>query len=86
MAPPNTASGTVQRLRGEGPPKLGGDGKQRGDIHYRFVIDVPDKLDAKQKAAVDALSKVMNGDPRARLFADRAAATASAPASEAGDQ
>jgi molecular chaperone DnaJ len=61
-----TPHGTVQRLRGEGPPKLGGSG--RGDLHYRFVIDVPEKLSKEQKAAVAELSKVMNGDPRARLF------------------
>jgi molecular chaperone DnaJ len=68
---PGTRHGTVQRLRGEGPPRLGGGG--RGDLHYRFVIDVPEKLNKEQKAAVAALSKVMNGDPRAPLFA--AAAT-----------
>jgi molecular chaperone DnaJ len=61
-----TKHGTVQRLRGEGPPKVGGKG--RGDIRYRFVIDVPDKLSPEQKAAVDQLSKVMNGNPRAGLF------------------
>jgi molecular chaperone DnaJ len=64
---PGTKHGTVQRLRGEGPPKLGSS-NARGDIHYRFVIDVPDKLDAEQEKAVEALSKAMNGDPRARLF------------------
>ena len=37
--PPGTQHGTVQRLRGEGPPKLGGRG--RGDIRYRLVVDVP---------------------------------------------
>ena len=68
---PGTPHGTVARLRGEGPPKLGGGG--RGDIHYRFVIDVPDKLSKEQKAAVAALSKVMNGDPRAGLFEEAAA-------------
>src|SRR4029077_2156920 len=42
---PGTAHGTVQRLRGEGPPKLGsGKPPARGDLHYRFVIDVPDDL------------------------------------------
>ena len=66
--PPGTKHGTVQRLRGEGPPRLGGKG--RGDIHYRFVIDVPAALSPEQDEAVDQLSKVMNGDPRARLFAD----------------
>jgi molecular chaperone DnaJ len=64
--PGGTKHGTVQRLRGEGPPKLGGRG--RGDIHYRFVIDVPASLSKEQREAVDQLSKVMNGDPRARLF------------------
>jgi molecular chaperone DnaJ len=63
---PGTRHGTVQRLRGEGPPHLANDG--RGDIHYRFVIEVPDKLNKEQKAAVDALSEVFNGNPRARLF------------------
>jgi molecular chaperone DnaJ len=65
--PAGTRHGTVQRLRGEGPPRLGQSG--RGDLHYRFVIDVPDKLTKEQRSAVDALSKVMNGDPRAALFA-----------------
>ena len=64
--PPGTKHGTVQRLRGEGPPKAGGKG--RGDIHYRFVIDVPDKLSRDQEEAIDRLSKVMNGNPRADLF------------------
>jgi molecular chaperone DnaJ len=72
---PGTKHGTVQRLRGEGPPKpgsgKGGSAPTRGDIRYRFVIDVPDKLDEEQRAAVDALSKVFNGDPRARLFPAR---------------
>ena len=45
------------------------DGKGRGDIHYRFVIDVPATLSPEQSEAVDKLSQVMNGDPRARLFA-----------------
>jgi molecular chaperone DnaJ len=65
--PAGTKHGTVQRIRGEGPPRLGGKG--RGDIHYRFVIDVPSSLSAEQREAVDQLSKVMNGNPRADLFA-----------------
>ena len=72
--PAGTKHGTVQRLRGEGPPRLGGRG--RGDIHYRFVIDVPATLSDEQEAAVDELSKVMNGDPRARLFESTKAGTA----------
>ncbi len=65
--PAGTKHGTVQRLRGEGPPRLGGKG--RGDIHYRFVIDVPASLSPEQDEAVDRLSRVMNGNPRAKLFA-----------------
>jgi molecular chaperone DnaJ len=63
---PGTRHGALQRLRGEGPPKLGS--KSKGDLHYRFVIDVPDQLTDEQRAAVDELSRVMNGDPRAALF------------------
>ena len=64
---PGTKHGTVQRLRGEGAPRLGA--KTRGDLHYRFVIDVPASLSPEQDEAVDRLSKVMNGNPRAKLFA-----------------
>jgi molecular chaperone DnaJ len=69
--PAGTRHGTLQRLRGEGPPKL--DGKGRGDIRYRFVIDVPASLSSEQEAAVDELSKVMNGNPREQLFAAKEA-------------
>jgi molecular chaperone DnaJ len=64
---PGTQHGTVQRLRGEGPPRLSGKGN--GDLRYRFVIDVPATLSAEQGDAVDRLSQVMNGNPRAKLFA-----------------
>jgi len=66
--PAGTKHGTVQRLRGEGPPRLGGKG--RGDIRYRFVIDVPRLLNREQQRAVDELAQVMNGNPRERLLAD----------------
>jgi molecular chaperone DnaJ len=65
--PAGTKHGTIQRLRGEGPPRLGGKG--HGDLHYRLVIDVPSKLSPEQTDAVDKLSQVMNGNPRAGLFA-----------------
>ena len=63
---PGTKHGTVQRLRGEGAPILGKSGN--GDLHYRFVIDMPAKLTDEQKAAVEQLSKVMNGNPRERIL------------------
>jgi molecular chaperone DnaJ len=63
---PGTKHGTLQRLRGEGPPSLTGSG--RGDLHYRFVIEMPKSLTDEQKAAVEQLSKVMNGNPRERIL------------------
>jgi molecular chaperone DnaJ len=67
--PPGTQHGTVQRLRGEGPPKLNGRG--RGDIHYRLAIDVPSSLSREQSDAVDDLAAVMDSNPRERLLSDR---------------
>jgi molecular chaperone DnaJ len=67
--PPGTQHGTVQRLRGEGPPKLGGRG--RGDMHYRLQIDVPSSLSKEQAEVVDELATVINGNPRERLLAQR---------------
>ena len=67
--PAGTQHGTVQRLRGEGPPRV--NGKGRGDIHYRFVIDVPRSLTGRQKQVVDELAQVMDGNPRERLFTAR---------------
>jgi molecular chaperone DnaJ len=66
--PAGTKPGTVQRLRGEGPARLGSKGN--GDIHYRFVLDVPSSLSPEQSEAVDRLSQVMNGNPRERLFTE----------------
>jgi molecular chaperone DnaJ len=71
--PPGTQHGTVQRLRGEGPPKLGGKG--RGDIHYRLQIDVPRSLSGEQREAVEGLAEVLDGNPRERLFTPTAAGT-----------
>jgi molecular chaperone DnaJ len=66
---PGTQHGTVQRLRGEGPPKLGGRG--RGDIRYRLVVDVPRSLSREQAEVVDELATVMDGNPRSRLLSGR---------------
>jgi molecular chaperone DnaJ len=67
--PPGTQHGTVQRLRGEGPPQLSGRG--RGDIRYRLVVDVPRSLSREQAEVVDELATVMDGNPRARLLSGR---------------
>ncbi|MDQ3719971.1 MAG: molecular chaperone DnaJ [Actinomycetota bacterium] len=69
--PPGTQHGTLQRLRGEGPPRLGGKG--RGDIHYRLVIDVPRSLSSEQREAVDDLANVLDENPRERILSGRKA-------------
>jgi len=64
---PGTRHGSVQRLRGEGPPKPKGGG--RGDIRYRLEIEVPAELTAEQSAAAEQLAEALNGsDPRAELL------------------
>jgi molecular chaperone DnaJ len=72
---PGTRHGSVQRLRGEGPPKLDGGGQ--ADIHYRFVIDVPQELSKEQAELVDDLARVMNGNPRESVLREAAASTGS---------
>jgi molecular chaperone DnaJ len=67
--PPGTQHGTVQRLRGEGPPKLSGRG--RGDMRYRLQIDVPSSLSKEQAEVVDELATVIDGNPRERLLSHR---------------
>jgi molecular chaperone DnaJ len=65
--PAGTAHGTVQRLKGEGPPKPGGRGN--ADIRYRLEIEVPEELSEEQAEAVEKLAEAMNGaDPRAELL------------------
>lgn len=64
---PGTKHGTIQRLRGEGPPKPGGRG--RGDIRYRLEIEVPSELTDEQREAAEQLAAAFNGsDPRAELL------------------
>jgi molecular chaperone DnaJ len=67
--PAGTQHGTVQRLRSEGPPRLGARG--RGDIHYRLSIDVPSSLSKEQADVIDELATVIDGNPRERLLSQR---------------
>jgi molecular chaperone DnaJ len=78
--PAGTHHGTVQRLRGEGPPKAGARG--RGDILYRLEIEVPRELNRDQKAALGEFAKAMNDhDPRGHLLKDASARSAKVDAS-----
>jgi molecular chaperone DnaJ len=66
---PGTKHGTIQRLRGEGPPKGKGKGGGNGDIRYRLEIAMPQELSDEQREAVDKLAETLNGgDPRAELL------------------
>jgi molecular chaperone DnaJ len=63
---PGTRHGTIQRLRGEGPPRKSGG---NGDIRYRLEIQLPSELSDEQREAVDKLAETLNGgDPRAELL------------------
>ena len=62
---PSTAPSSACAARA----RRGSAARRRGDIHYRFVIDVPGSLSDEQSEAVEKLSQVMNGNPRAKLFA-----------------
>ncbi len=65
--PAGTKHGTIQRLRGEGPPKP--RAKDRGDIRYRLEIEMPQELTKEQRVAVDKLAEALDGDnPRAELL------------------
>jgi molecular chaperone DnaJ len=73
--PAGTQHGTVQRLRGEGPPRPGGGG--RGDIYYRLEIEVPRDLTREQKRALGDFAKAMNDhDPREPLLRKASAGSA----------
>jgi molecular chaperone DnaJ len=70
--PAGTQHGTVQRLRGAGPPRPGGRG--RGDILYRLEIEMPRDLSDEQKRALADFATAMNDhDPRERLLRDASA-------------
>jgi molecular chaperone DnaJ len=70
--PAGTQHGTVQRLRGEGPPKPGNKG--RGDILYRLGIEMPRDLTGDQQRALDEFAATLNDhDPRERLLREASA-------------
>jgi molecular chaperone DnaJ len=67
--PAGTKHGSVQRLRGEGPPKP--NGGARGDIRYRITVEIPKDLDDEQRRALDEFTRTLDGhDPRERILRD----------------
>jgi molecular chaperone DnaJ len=57
--PAGTQPHEVLRLRGKGLPHLRGRG--RGDACYRVLLEVPQKLNAKQREALEAFEKASSG-------------------------
>ena len=66
-----TQSGDVVRLRGRGLPRLGGG--PRGDIVARIFVEVPTKLDDKQRALLEEFARIAGDEvsPRRRGFLDK---------------
>ena len=53
--PPGTQSHKKTRLKGYGLPHFNGKGK--GDLYVRFVVNIPKKLDKKQRSLLEELVK-----------------------------
>jgi molecular chaperone DnaJ len=71
---PATENGKVFRLRGKGIENVEGYG--RGDLHVRVVVEVPAKLDGRQKKLIHELeeSRGEGNYPLGRRFAQLAEA------------
>jgi molecular chaperone DnaJ len=55
-----TLSGTVETFRGKGMPSVNGRG--RGALHVRLVVDVPRKLSKEQKKLIEQYGKTLTVD------------------------
>src|SRR5207248_3254019 len=67
--PAGTQPLEILRLRGKGMPHLRGRGK--GDACYRLVLEVPQKLNSKQREALDAFETASSGQRGPLLSSDR---------------
>jgi DnaJ-class molecular chaperone len=65
VVPPGTAPGQVFRLRGQGLPKLSGEGD--GDLHVTVRVEMPAGLDASTDGLVRELERLLPVNPRAGL-------------------
>ncbi|PYM13252.1 MAG: molecular chaperone DnaJ [Candidatus Rokuibacteriota bacterium] len=69
--PAGTQPHQILRLAGQGMPRLRNRG--RGDACYRVILEVPQKLTAKQREALEAFDAALKGQrgPLASAFLDR---------------
>ncbi|OLB08541.1 MAG: hypothetical protein AUH14_01000 [Candidatus Rokubacteria bacterium 13_2_20CM_69_15_1] len=73
VIPSGTTGGQVLRLRGQGLPKLSGDGL--GDLHVTVRIEIPTGLDSRTHELVRELERLMPLEPRTALERYRGGAT-----------
>ena len=69
---PGTAHGSVLRIKGEGMPVLNGGGR-RGDLHVKILVNIPERLGAKERKLFEELAREMTGSgepPLRRLRGD----------------
>jgi molecular chaperone DnaJ len=68
---PGTQSGEILRLRGQGLPRLGGG--PRGDQLVRIFVEVPTRLSAEQREALERFAELSGDDitPRRRGFLEK---------------
>lgn len=65
VIPPGTAPGHVFRLRGQGLPRLSGEGP--GDLYVSVRVEMPEGLDARTDEMVRDLERLIPMSPRASL-------------------
>jgi molecular chaperone DnaJ len=65
--PAGTPSGKVMRVRGKG---IAANGKGSGDLLVTIDVQVPQQLTDEQREAVEALTRVLDDQPRASMFGE----------------
>ena len=73
VVPPGTTGGQVFRLRGQGLPKLSGEGI--GDLYVTVRVEIPTGLDARTHDLVRELERLIPLAPRTALERYRGGAT-----------
>jgi molecular chaperone DnaJ len=70
--PAGTQSGKVFRLRGKGFPALG-NASHRGDQHVRVTVEVPEKLNKKQRELLEQFAAISGEEtnPQTKGFFDK---------------
>jgi molecular chaperone DnaJ len=64
--PAGSEGGKLLRIKGQGAPKLKGEGN--GDLLARVRVSIPKKLSKKEREALEELQKVSKENPREALY------------------